>query len=43
MCDPVPEDPQDAVVAKEFTENRELYNKNAREWTQKYATKEYVK
>ena len=36
MCVPEPNDPQDAVVAQQFKENRPLFNKTAKEWTDKY-------
>lgn len=32
-----PDDPQDAVVAKQFKENRKAFNKTAKFWTQYYA------
>ncbi len=32
-----PDDPQDAVVAKQYEDNPELYRKTARHWSQKYA------
>lgn len=37
MCAPVPEDPQDAVVASQFKSDIELFNKTARYWTDLYA------
>ena len=37
MTEPQPSDPQDAVVAKEYIENREKFNMTAREWTKNYA------
>lgn len=37
MCCPEPSDPQDAVVAKQFTEQRDAFNKQAKDWTSKYA------
>ena len=36
MCVPEPNDPQDAVVAHQFKENMPLFNKTAKEWTDKY-------
>ena len=32
-----PDDPQDAVVAKQFKENKEIFNRTARHWTNIYA------
>lgn len=32
-----PDDPQDAVVARQYTENRELFNLTAKHWAQVYA------
>lgn len=43
MTAPEPTDPQDAVVAKEYMDNRELFIKNAKEWTKLYANEEYLK
>jgi ubiquitin-conjugating enzyme (huntingtin interacting protein 2) len=37
LSDPVPEDPQDAEVAKVFMASRADFDRTAREWTQKYA------
>uniref|UniRef100_A0A1I8A965 E2 ubiquitin-conjugating enzyme n=1 Tax=Steinernema glaseri TaxID=37863 RepID=A0A1I8A965_9BILA len=34
---PEPKDPQDAVVAKQFMENRDMFNATAKFWTQFYA------
>ncbi len=31
------DDPQDAVVANQYIKNREEFEKNAKEWTDKYA------
>jgi len=39
MCEPVPDDPQDAVVAKEYMSDRTSFEKNAKEWVEKYASK----
>ena len=38
LTDPAPDNPQDAVVAKQYKENRELFNQTARKWTKEYAT-----
>ena len=35
-----PDNPQDAVVANMFKENRELFDKTAKEWTMKFANQE---
>ena len=40
---PEPDDPQDAVVAKQYKENPEVFNKTAREWTKKFANEDKVK
>lgn len=32
-----PDDPQDAVVAKQYKENNEIFKKTARHWTYAYA------
>ena len=32
-----PDDPQDAVVAKQYKENYEIYRKTANHWAQTYA------
>ena len=37
MCMPEPSDPQDAVVAKQYLEQRALFETTAKEWTEKYA------
>ena len=37
MCAPVPEDPQDGVVAAQFKSDIDLYNKTAKYWTELYA------
>jgi len=34
---PVPDDPQDAVVASMFKKNKEQYIQKAKEWTVQYA------
>lgn len=33
-----PDDPQDAVVAKQYKENHNVYKKTARHWTNVYAS-----
>lgn len=40
LQDPVPDDPQDAVVAKMYTKNRREFNDTARSWTKSYASGE---
>jgi ubiquitin-conjugating enzyme (huntingtin interacting protein 2) len=42
LCEPVPDDPQDAVVASQFKSENALYRKTAREWVQKYASPEVM-
>lgn len=37
MCNPVPEDPQDAQVASQYKNNIKLFNETARLWTDEYA------
>ncbi|WWD18117.1 hypothetical protein CI109_102566 [Kwoniella shandongensis] len=37
LCDPVPNDPQDAEVAKHYLADRESFNATARHWAQAYA------
>lgn len=37
MCAPVPDDPQDAVVAGQYKSDIELFNQTARSWTDTYA------
>jgi ubiquitin-conjugating enzyme (huntingtin interacting protein 2) len=32
-----PDDPQDAVVAKQYKENRNIFNQTAKHWTHAYA------
>eukprot|EP00298_Acanthocystis_sp_HF-20_P004995 c15288_g1_i1.p1 GENE.c15288_g1_i1~~c15288_g1_i1.p1 ORF type:complete len:237 (+),score=84.77 c15288_g1_i1:71-712(+) len=34
---PVPDDPQDAVVAKMYMENKALFDKTAKQWTEQHA------
>ena len=38
LCAPEPNDPQDAVVASEYKDDRQKFNKHAQEWVQKYAS-----
>ena len=40
MCEPVPDDPQDAVVAKQYMENINLFNQTAKHWVEEYANPE---
>ena len=37
MCAAEPDDPQDAVVAKQYKTEPEAFKKQAKEWTEKYA------
>lgn len=37
LCNPEPDDPQDAVVASQYKDNRELFNQTARAWTTEHA------
>ena len=37
LCNPEPDDPQDAVVASQYKSNRELFNQTARAWTAEHA------
>ena len=37
MCEPVPNDPQDAVVAKQYLTNIKLFNETAKHWVEEYA------
>lgn len=37
LCSPEPDDPQDAVVASQYKNNREAFNQTARNWTQEHA------
>lgn len=37
LYDAVPNDPQDAVVARHYLTDRAGFDQTAREWTQKYA------
>lgn len=38
LASPEPDDPQDAVVAKQYKDNPELFKKTAQHWTRVYAT-----
>ena len=40
MCAPVPEDPQDAVVAKQYMSDINLFYQTAKQWVQEYANPE---
>ena len=37
MCEPVPDDPQDAVVAKQYMSDINLFNATAKHWVEEYA------
>lgn len=37
LCDPAPEDPQDAQVARHYLDDRAGFERTAREWTQRHA------
>lgn len=37
LCDPQPNDPQDAVVANQYLTNIELFKRTARYWAQHFA------
>ena len=37
LTDPNVEHPLEEEIAKQYTQNRELYDKTAKEWTEKYA------
>lgn len=37
MCNPVPDDPQDAQVASQFKTDIKLFNETAKLWTDEYA------
>jgi len=39
LCTPEPDDPQDAVVAKQYKTDRKAWAEQAKEWTKKYADK----
>lgn len=38
LCSPVPNDPQDAVVAGQYTKDKKAWEKQATEWTELYAS-----
>ena len=40
MCEPVPDDPQDAVVAKQYKTDRKLFEATAKHWVEEYANPE---
>ena len=40
MCEPVPNDPQDAVVAKQYMSDIKLFIKTAKHWVEEYANPE---
>ena len=40
MCEPVPNDPQDAVVAKQYKSDIKLFNQTAEHWVEEYANPE---
>ena len=40
MCEPVPNDPQDAVVAKQYMSDINLFNQTAKHWVEEYANPE---
>ena len=40
MCEPVPNDPQDAVVAKQYLSDIKLFNETAKHWVEEYANPE---
>ena len=40
MCEPVPNDPQDAVVAKQYMSDIQLFNQTAKHWVEEYANPE---
>ena len=40
MCEPVPDDPQYAVVAKQYMSNIKLFNEIAKHWVEEYANPE---
>ena len=37
LCSPEPDDPQDAVVASQYKNQREVFNQTARAWTLEHA------
>ena len=40
MCEPVPNDPQDAVVAKQYMSDIKIFNQTAKHWVEEYANPE---
>ncbi|KAL3317362.1 ubiquitin-conjugating enzyme E2 K, partial [Cichlidogyrus casuarinus] len=38
LCEPRPDDPQDAVVAKQFKENKKMFDLTAKHWAEAYAS-----
>ena len=40
MCEPVPNDPQDAVVAKQYMSDIKLFNQTAKHWVEEQANPE---
>ena len=40
MCEPVPNDPQDAVVAKQYMSDIKSFNQTAKHWVEEYANPE---
>ena len=40
MCEPVPNDPQDAVVAKQYMSDIKLFYQTAKHWVEEYANPE---
>ena len=42
MCNPVPEDPQDAQVASQYKTNIKLFNETAKAWTNEHANPKKV-
>ena len=40
MCEPVPNDPQDAVVAKQYMTDINLFNQTTKHWVEEYANPE---
>lgn len=42
MCDPVPDDPQDAQVAKQYKTDKKAFEETAKLWTSEYANPKKV-
>lgn len=38
LAAPVPEDPQDAIVARQYMDSLQLFQRQAKQWTEMYAT-----